>query len=480
LFVAPSPSSSIAKEKKKKKKWYKFSVTTHCDIASYREGSGMGSMTSKPWLLFVLLLILSYYTACFSVAGDTLSAGQSLSVSDTLLSQGSMFELGFFSPGSSLKNYLGIWYKNFDEKNPVWVANRENPLSDRSSLRLNLSENGNLLLFGSSSNIPFWLTNLTFPGSNLTEAVLRNDGNFVLRDRSNPSTIFWASFDHPTDTWLSGAKLGIDKVTGKSKQLISWKNKEDPAPGVFSFGQDPNGSNQYVVEWNRSQIYWSTGVWNEKAKTFANVPELTSNVLIFNYSFVSNENETYFTYYLFDPSYRSKMVMKSTGNIQLFVSLSVTEWTSFWLQPVVQSDVYGLCGAFGVYRDNMSSPSCECLKGFEPFSKNYTSLNDWSGGCARKSPLQCENNTYANGKKDWFMKIPFLRLPDHSKAYSAASARNCEGACMNNCSCTAYAYNSSGYCVIWEEALLNLQQLSEGGEIMYLRLAADEHQSTKG
>ncbi|GLT64153.1 hypothetical protein SLA2020_366630 [Shorea laevis] len=53
---------------------------------------------------------------------------------------------------------------------------------------------------------------------------------------------------------------------------------------------------------------------------------------------------------------------------------------------------------------------------------------------------------------------------------------------MNNCTCTAYAYNSSG-CMIWEGALLNLQQLSDGGKTgqdIYLRLAADERQSTKG
>jgi hypothetical protein len=442
----------------------------------------MGSMTSKPWLLFVLLLILSYGRACFSISGDTLSPGHSLSFSksETIVSQGSQFELGFFSPGSSLKFYLGIWYKDFDENNTVWVANRENPLSDPSSLRLSLSEDGNLLLFGSSSNIPFLLTNLTFPGSNLTEAVLLDNGNFVLRNRSNTPSIFWESFDHPTDTWLPGAKFGIDKDTGKQKQLISWKNEEDPAPGVFSLGLDPNGSNQYVLEWNRSQIYWSTGVWNGKTRTFPLVPELTSNPLIFNYSFVSNEHETYFIYYLFNPSYRSKFVMKSTGHIQLLAWLSGLDWTMFWSQPKGQSDVYGLCGAFGVYRANISSPSCECLKGFEPFLKNYTSLNDWSGGCVRKSPLQCENNTYANGKKDWFMKITFPRLPVNSKAYLAANARNCEGDCMNNCSCTAYAYNSSGYCVIWEGAILNLQQLSDGGEIMHLKLAANEHQSTKG
>jgi hypothetical protein len=53
---------------------------------------------------------------------------------------------------------------------------------------------------------------------------------------------------------------------------------------------------------------------------------------------------------------------------------------------------------------------------------------------------------------------------------------------MNNCTCTAYAYNKSG-CMIWEGALLNLQQLSEGdqtGQDIYLKLAADELQSAKG
>jgi hypothetical protein len=114
---------------------------------------------------------------------------------------------------------------------------------------------------------------------------------------------------------------------------------------------------------------------------------------------------------------------------------------------------------------------------------NYTSLNDWSGGCVRKTPLQCENNTSDNGKKDWFLKVSNMRLPVHSKAYLAVNASRRELACTENCSCTAYAYNGSG-CMIWEGALFNLHQLSDGGEIgqdIYLRLAAaDEHRSTKG
>ncbi|GLT71531.1 hypothetical protein SLA2020_435430 [Shorea laevis] len=82
----------------------------------------MGAMKTKPWLLFVLF----YCRACFSIAGDSLSAGHSLSFSkrETLLSQGGTFELGFFKPGTSSNIYLGIWYKRFVPKEVVWVANK--------------------------------------------------------------------------------------------------------------------------------------------------------------------------------------------------------------------------------------------------------------------------------------------------------------------------------------------------------------------
>jgi hypothetical protein len=137
-------------------------------------------------------------------------------------------------------------------------------------------------MFQGSSNIPFWSTNLTFPRSNLTEAVLREDENFVLRDRWNVSSIFWESFEHPTDTWLPGAKLLMDKVTRKQQLLISWKNSENPAPGVISVQLAPDGSNQLVLDWNLSQIYWCSGLWN--GNSFSNIPEMKLNS-IYNFSF---------------------------------------------------------------------------------------------------------------------------------------------------------------------------------------------------
>jgi hypothetical protein len=161
--------------------------------------------------------------------------------------------------------------------------------------------------------------------------------------------------------------------------------------------------------------------------------------------------------------YNSDIVVMSRGNkkkihLHLFIKGRAFYCLALWYgihsglyHGTNLMSIYALCGGFGVYCGNSSSPY-ECLKGFEPFSMNYTRLNDWSGGCVRKSPLQCENNTYGNGTKDWFMKMPNVRLHVNSKAYNwAASARiHCEAACINHCSCTAYAYNRSGYCMIWE------------------------------
>ncbi|KAG2703288.1 hypothetical protein I3760_06G131700 [Carya illinoinensis] len=433
---------------------------------------------AKSWLFFVLLLTLSYYKTCFSL--DTISANQSLGlgVNDRLESRGGKFELGFGNRGASSRIYLCIWYKSFDVKDIVWVANREKPLSDPSSLKLQFSEDGNLVLLEDSSKIPFWSTNLSFPLSNSTEAVLHDDGNFVLRDGSRPSTIFWESFDHPTDTWLPGAKLGIDNVTGKSKQIISWKSSEDPAPGMFSFGLDPNGSSQYILQWNRSKIYWRTGDWN--GKFFSLAPDMWRMKMnsIVNYTFVSSEKEQYFKFSVENTS-RFRFYITPSGQIRQMAWLAGPwVWTIFWSRPERLSDVYASCGAFGVYNEygNSSSP-CECLKGFED-----TNLNDWSGRCVRKLPLQCENSKPANGKNDSFLEMSNMRLPVKPITYLFESAGICEKSCIEKCSCTAYAYNINT-CMIWEGALLNIQQLPDGdpfGNVIHLRLAADEYQRLAG
>ncbi|KAL3591103.1 hypothetical protein D5086_009743, partial [Populus alba] len=386
---------------------------------------------------------------CFSIGDDTLLVGQSLSANQTLISQNGIFELGFFKPGASLSIYLGIWYKSFADKMIVWVANRESPLNNPASSKLELSPDG-ILVLQTNFTKTVWSTALASSMPN-NKAVLLDDGNFVVRDGSNPPTIYWQSFDYPTDTWLPGGKLGINKHTGQVQRLISWKNSDDPAPGMFSIGMDPNGSSQLFIEWNRSHRYWSSGDWN--GEIFALVPEMRLNNIL-KFSHVSNENESYFTYSLYNTSTLSRTVIDVSGQIKQLTSLEgVWNWTMFWSQPRDQAEVYGLCGVFGVFQGNSSS-SCECLKGFKPLVQNDWSIqNDWSSGCIRKFPLQCQNKK-SIGKQDGFLKMSILTLPANSKTYQNG-------------------------CLLWEGDLVNLKQsaIAAGrviGAEIYIRLAASE------
>ncbi|KAJ8754337.1 hypothetical protein K2173_002788 [Erythroxylum novogranatense] len=431
----------------------------------------MMETTARPCILLLFLICFSYAKIGFSVGGDRLSLGQGLYSTQTLVSQNGFYELGFFTRGSlkpaPLPTYLGIWYKNFADKIYVWEANRENPLLDPASLRLELSSDGNIVLI--ELNRTAWSTSVTSKVSNSTEAVLLDSGNFVIRDDLNPSTVYWQSFDYPTDIWLPGAKLGIDKRNGREQRLISWKNSEDPSPGLFSLGVDLNGDPRLFLEWNNSVRYWTSGPWN--GSTFSLIPE-NSLRYIDNISFISNENESYFVYYLRNSSTLSRFKLNISG---MFLQLSwlapTWQWDLVWMLPINLSDVYALCGAFGVIYKNSSRP-CKCLKGFTAYS-----TNDWSTGCTRNTPLQCQRNDSTEKTEDQFLLLSNLTFPANSKAYNVASAAICKLNCMEDCLCTAYAYNNSG-CFIWEGDLMNLQEIEEVSETVaqhiYIRLAASE------
>ncbi|GAB4825061.1 hypothetical protein Ancab_007934 [Ancistrocladus abbreviatus] len=128
---------------------------------------------SIPFLCFSLLTPLYHGT-------DTITANQTLSGDKIILSAGGHFELGFFQP--------------------VWVANRDSPVSDKYSSELKIL-NGNLVITNGSKT-PVWSTNVTLPASGPVEAALQDDGNLVLRDQGNINSTIWQSFDHPTHTWL--------------------------------------------------------------------------------------------------------------------------------------------------------------------------------------------------------------------------------------------------------------------------------------
>lgn len=426
-------------------------------------------------LLFIWLLSLRV-----SSGANTISANQSLSGDQTLVSAGGDFVLGFFKPGKSPNYYIGIWYNKVSEPTIVWVANREKPISDRFSSELRISD-GNLVLLNESKTA-VWSTNVSSSSSASVEAVLMKEGNLVLRDRSgNLTNTLWQSFDHPAHTWLPGMKLGYNKKTQENQFLTSWKNKEDPAPGLFSLALDPtNGSNQYLIWWNKTEKYWSSGPWDDDGKLFSKVPEMRLNY-IYNFSYVDNENESYFIYTVKDSTI-SRFYMDYNGQVRQVNWLpDPKSWFLFWSQPRANCEVYGLCGEFGSCNEN-AKPFCECGRGFQPKSQQNWDLEDYTGGCARKTDLQCGNNSLTNGKGDRFLENTDVKLPEHPQVVTGGSVKECETVCLNNCTCNAYAYENN-QCSVWVEGLLNLQQLTEGdsqGKTIYVKLAASEFSASKG
>ncbi|KAA8518436.1 hypothetical protein F0562_015910 [Nyssa sinensis] len=421
----------------------------------------------------LFFFLLSFHINLAAAAEDTIRTGQSLSGKQTRISQGGRFELGFYTPAAFHRFYLAIWYKSIEsipDKTVVWVANRDKPLLDATS-ELRLLENGNLTLFGDSTEHPVWSTNssISIIPNTTVVAVLLDTGNLVLRDESNPHVVFWESFDHPTDTWLPGGRLGLNKVTGERLVLSSWISSQDPAYGGYSFSMDSNGTNQLQLWWKQSRPYWASGDWNG-GNGFLLAPELGSSNDNYDFHYIDNENGSYFTYSVTNSFLLSRIALDSSGKIrQLMWNEGRKEWKLLWLQPANPCDVFSRCGVNSICNPK-SIAFCFCLYGFGYENEENWVAGNRTGGCVRRMPLECGSD----GKKDGFFSNPDVTgLPINSEPLvTTKSAAECETACLNRCNCTAYFYDDR--CLIWHGDLLNLQLGSNGGtkKSLNIRLAA--------
>lgn len=392
---------------------------------------------------------------------------QSRSDGESLVSEGGTFELGFFSPGSSTDRYLGIWYKNIPVRTVVWVANRKTPIKDRTGV-FTINSTGSFVVT-SRTDGDIWSTN-PFKDAKVPALQLLESGNLILRDEkgSNSDVYLWQSFDYPSDTLLPGMKLGWDLRSGLNRRLSSWRNSDDPSPGELSTGIELHEYPQAVI-WKGSRKYFRGGPWTGEG--FSGAPELRVNP-VFNYSFISNKDEVYYTYQLKNKSVISRLVLNDTSSSrQRYVWVEADQaWRLYASVPRDYCDTYGLCGANGVCVIS-DSPVCQCLEGFKPKSPENWNSVDWSQGCILSKPLSCQS-------KDVFVKFTHLKLPDtaNSRVNATMNIKDCREACLKNCSCMAYSNsNIRGQgigCVLWFGDLIDIRQIPNGGQDLYIRIEA--------
>ncbi|KAG5380414.1 hypothetical protein IGI04_028256 [Brassica rapa subsp. trilocularis] len=401
------------------------------------------------------------------VYANTLSPTESLTISNnkTIVSRNETFELGFFTPGSSSRWYLGIWYKKIPTRTYVWVANRDNPLS-RPSGSLKISSDNNLVIYD-HSDTPVWSTNLTVGASRSpVVAELLDNGNFVLNS-NDPEGYLWQSFDFPTDTLLPDMKLGWDKKTGLDRVLRSWKSVEDPASGDYSTKLETRGFPEYYV-FNKETIIYRSGPWI--GNRFSCVPEMKP-IEYMVYTFIASNEEVSYAYHMTKPDVYSTLSLNYTGTIQRRNWIEqAQDWKQLWYQPKDICDNYRKCGNYG-YCDSNNLPNCNCIKGFGLENGQEWALRDDSAGCVRKTRLSCDG-------RDGFVVVKRMKLPDTAATVldRGIGLKECKAKCLQDCNCTAYANtdirDGGSGCVIWNGGLFDIRMYPNGGQDIYVKLAA--------
>ncbi|XP_028791108.1 G-type lectin S-receptor-like serine/threonine-protein kinase At1g11410 [Neltuma alba] len=424
---------------------------------------------------WVILFVMFHHSFLFCAASDAITINKPIRDGEHLISSENSFALGFFTPGKSNNRYVGIWYNNLPEPTVVWVANRDDPINDTSGV-LSISSDGNLVLHRNYSDIPIWSTNVSVPVPNTTVmAQLTDIGNFVLTSQNDSKTVLWQSFDHLSDTLLPYGKLGVNRRTGQSWFLQSWKAEEDPGTGNFTMKFNVNGKPQLFL-YNNYAPWWRAGSYN--GEMLVGIPFMKRAMSTYvTIPFSDDGNEVKILFHPYDKKIIMRVVAVQSGFFQaLLWDNDKKQWNRYWSGPEVDCDNYGSCGANGNCDPlNYANFRCSCLPGFEPKNPtNWYQQGDPSEGCVRtKGPSLCGNG-------EGFVKVESVKIPDTSVANSnmTMSLEECEKECLRNCSCNAYSVsdvrNGGTGCLIWHGILMDTQKLSQEGQDIYVRVDAIE------
>nr|AFP33768.1 SRK [Arabidopsis kamchatica subsp. kamchatica] len=421
------------------------------------------SYTFSFLLVFVVVLLVR---PAFLISVNTLSSTESLTISSnrTIVSPSGVFELGFFETAPNSRWYLGIWYKKVPEKTYIWVANRDHPFSNSIGI-LKISE-ANLVLLDHSDTL-VWSTNRTGGTRSPVVAELLDNGNFVLRESSNKNDLdryLWQSFDFPTDTLLPEMKLGWDLKRGLNRYLTSWKSPNDPSSGYYSYKLELQGLPEFFLSYKDSPMHRS-GPWD--GVRFSGMPE-KQQLTYMVYNFTENEEEVAYTFSMTNHSILSRLTVSSSGTLNRFTWIPPSwQWNTVWFSPKDDCDLYERCGPYS-YCDVNTSPSCNCIQGFDPKNQQQWDLSNGVSGCVRKTQLSCSEKRFLRLKK---MKLPVTMdaIVDRK-----IGKKECKERCLGDCNCTAYANIDGSGCLIWTGEFFDIRNYGHEGQDLYVRLAASD------
>ncbi|KAL2327806.1 hypothetical protein Fmac_021233 [Flemingia macrophylla] len=360
-----------------------------------------------------------------------MSLDQSLHDEETLVSEGGIIAVGFFSPGNSTRRYLGVWYTNVSPITVVRVANRNKPLQNTKGV-LKLNEKGTLELLN-DRNITIWSSNISTKAVNNPVAHPLDSGNFVVRNaQKTKDGILWQSFDYPGDTLMSGMKLGWNLETGLERYLSSWRSVDDPAEGEYVQKIDLRGYPQ-LIKFKGPDIKSRGGSWN--GLYLVGYPDVVSPIM--SEKVIFNEKEVYYEYNVLDPTIFTVYKLSASGTGQNLYCTTQTKT----LQVVSTGDEnqcenYAFCGANSICSSDGGRATCECLRVYVPKLPDQWNKTVWFDGCVPRNRSNCKNSN-----TDGFLTYTHLKLPITSSSWfnRTMNLDECRKSFLKNCSCAAYA-----------------------------------------
>ncbi|KAG2300921.1 hypothetical protein Bca52824_037393 [Brassica carinata] len=422
---------------------------------------------------FVLLLLAAL--SCFSLrlcfGQDTITFSTPIKDSETLLCNNGIFRFGFFTPVNSTAHlrYVGIWYAKVPVQTVVWVANKDTPIKDTSGV-ISISGKGNLVVTDGLNRL-IWSTNVSLPvAPNATWVQLMDNGNLRLQENRNKGEILWESFKHPYNSFLATMTIGTSNITGGNLKLTSWKSYTDPSTGNYTAGISLFPFRELMI-WKSNVTIWRSGPWN--GQIFVGLEDEVALLFLDGYNIISDKEGTFTVSYATDsPMYHMNLDPDGVLYIRSW-STTTRAWEIGNTIPTTTCDVYGRCGPFASC-SSKEVPPCNCIEGFVPRNKTERNGGSWSSECVRSVPLQCNASTGGGGggKGDVFSKMQKMKVPANAEQ-SLATEKDCLKVCLDNCSCTAYAYDQGIGCMLWSGDLVDMQSSLRSGIDLYIRLAPD-------
>ncbi|KAK1301555.1 G-type lectin S-receptor-like serine/threonine-protein kinase [Acorus calamus] len=325
-----------------------------------------------------------------------------------LSSDNGTFKASMHNPLSQQSNFYFCVLHSASNR-VIWSANRDSAVSDTAALHLSPSG----LSISSANATLVWSTpRLPRPVASMR---LLETGNLVLLDSANTS--LWQSFDHPTDTIVSGQSLRV------GADLANSASETDFATGDYRFSVSVADAG---LSW-RGQRYWSLSTDQRAFRNSgadADVPRDKRNRPL-----PPRRGRARRGVEVDLPRSSSSLRIATLNHRGQFSVISSSGGADFVVEFTAPS--LGLCLDGG-----SNGTSCGCPSGFVTSPSNGCVPSDKSVSLASNSSCS-DTYTSLGGGIDYFANM-FSVATTTGRGLS-----ECQVLCSKNCSCSGFFYRSS-------------------------------------